>query len=74
MKDNKKGIILVIVSMTIFSVQDVMIKFLSVDISMFQILFYRSVIGVALICVYLKLTRQPIKFARAYPILGTCRW
>lgn len=73
MKDNKKGIILVIVSMTIFSVQDVMIKFLSVDISMFQILFYRSIIGVALICVYLKLTRQPIKFTSAYPILGTCR-
>jgi drug/metabolite transporter (DMT)-like permease len=73
MKDDKKGIILVVVSMTIFAVQDILIKLLSVDISMFQILFCRSIIGVLLICVYLKLSHKPLKFGSAYPFLSTCR-
>ena len=73
MTDDKRGIILVIVSMTIFTVQDVLIKFLSTDVSMFQILFCRSIIGVLLICVYLKLSHKPLKFGTAYPILSTCR-
>ncbi|MFT6372407.1 MAG: drug/metabolite transporter (DMT)-like permease [Gammaproteobacteria bacterium] len=73
MKDDKKGIILVVISMTIFAVQDILIKFLSADISIFQILFCRSIIGVTLICVYLKLSHKPIKFGTAYPLLSTCR-
>lgn len=35
MTNDKKGIILVIVSMAIFTVQDILIKFLSSEISMF---------------------------------------
>ena len=73
MKDDNKGIILVVVSMTIFAVQDILIKFLSADISMFQILFCRSVIGVLLICTYLKLSHKPLKFGTAYPFLSSCR-
>jgi S-adenosylmethionine uptake transporter len=73
MKDDKKGIILVVVSMTIFAVQDILIKFLSVDISMFQILFCRATIGVLLISIYLKLSHKPLKFGTAYPFLSTCR-
>jgi drug/metabolite transporter (DMT)-like permease len=73
MEENKRGIILVIVSMAIFSIQDVLIKLLSVDISMFQILFCRSIIGVALISAYLKITHQPLKFTTNYPFLSTCR-
>lgn len=73
MKENKLGIILVVVAMTVFAVQDVLIKFLSTEISMFQILFCRSIIGVALISTYLKLSHQPIRFGSAYPFLSTCR-
>lgn len=73
MKDDKKGIILVVVSMTIFAVQDILIKFLSVDISMFQILFCRAIIGVLLISIYLKLSHKPLKLGTAYPFLSTCR-
>lgn len=73
MKDDKKGIILVVFSMTIFAVQDILIKFLSVDISMFQILFCRAIIGVLLISIYLELSHKPLKFGTAYPFLSTCR-
>ncbi len=65
MKEDKKSIILVVVSMTIFAVQDLLIKFLSVDISMFQILFCRAIIGVLLISIYLKLSHKLQKFGTA---------
>ena len=73
MNDNRQGILLVVVSMTIFAVQDVLIKFMSTEISMFQILFCRSTIGVVLIAIFLKLTGRPIRFGTAYPLLSICR-
>jgi drug/metabolite transporter (DMT)-like permease len=73
MEDDKKGIILVVAAMTIFVVQDILIKFLSDDISVFQIMFCRSIIGVLLISTYLKLSNKPLKFATHYPFLSTCR-
>lgn len=73
MNNDKKGIIFVVVAMTTFAIQDILIKFLSVDISMFQILFFRSVIGVLLISVFLKISHRPLKFGTAYPLLSTCR-
>ena len=73
MEDDKKGIILVVAAMTIFVVQDILIKFLSDDISMFQIMFCRSIIGVLLISTYLKLSNKPLKFGTNYPFLSTCR-
>tara|TARA_B110000503_G_scaffold57288_1_gene91702 strand:+ start:1366 stop:2307 length:942 start_codon:yes stop_codon:yes gene_type:complete len=73
MEDDKKGIILVVAAMTIFVVQDILIKFLSDDISMFQIMFCRSIIGVLLISTYLKLSNKPLNFGTNYPFLSTCR-
>ena len=73
MKDNRRGVLLVIVSMAIFSLQDTSIKLLSTDISLFQILFYHSVIGIVLISAYLKITRQPLVFSTVCPLLSTLR-
>ena len=41
MHDSRRGVFLVVIAMTIFSVQDVFIKLLSDDISLFQVLFCR---------------------------------
>ncbi len=73
MNKNTRGILLVITGMTIFSVQDVLIKLLSVDASLFQILFFRSILGILFIILYLKISGQPNKFGTAYPILSTIR-
>jgi len=73
MQENRRGVILVIVAMTIFSVQDVIIKFLSDDISLFQVLFCRSGIGVLVIAAYLKLSGQRVQFGSAYPLLSILR-
>lgn len=73
MTKNSQGIVLVIASMTTFAMQDVLIKLLSVDVSMFQILFMRSIIGIVLICIYLKVAGQAVIIGTAYPLLSTIR-
>ena len=71
--NNNRGILFVILGMTIFSGQDVLIKLLSDDISLFQIQFFRSIGGIVVIIIIQMITRQPIIFATAYPVLSTCR-
>lgn len=73
MQENRRGVILVSVAMTIFSVQDVIIKFLSVDISLFQVLLCRSGIGALLIVAYLKISGQRVQLGTAYPLLSIVR-
>ena len=70
---NHKGIWLVILSMSIISVQDVIIKLLSDNISLFQILFYRSLLGLLLILGFQKLMGQSIRLWTAYPGLSLYR-
>ena len=72
-QQNNRGIGLVISAMTIFSVQDVIIKLLSDDVSLFQILFYRSVLGILLILSFQKFMGQPIRLWTAYPGLSLYR-
>ena len=72
-QQNNRGILLVISAMTIFSVQDVIIKLLSDDVSLFQILFYRSLLGILLILSFQKFIGQPIRLWTAYPGLSLYR-
>ena len=73
MNENTRGIFLVIAGMTIFSVQDVLIKFLSEDTSLFQILFFRSIFGALFIVFYLKVSGQAVRLGTAYPVLSIIR-
>jgi len=73
MNNNTRGIYFVISAMLIFSVQDVLIKLLSEDTSLFQILFFRSVLGTLFIILFLKLSGQVIRFGTAYPVLSILR-
>jgi len=72
-QQNGRGILLVISAMTIFSVQDVIIKLLSDDVSLYQILFFRSLIGILLILGFQKIIGEPIKLWTAYPGLSLYR-
>ena len=73
LEKNRKGIFLVISAMTILSVQDVLIKLVSDELSLFQIQFFRSMIGIALIIAYQKIIHEPIRLTTAYPLLTGCR-
>ena len=56
LSNSQKGIILIIIGMSIFSVQDVLIKYLSESTSVFQIFFIRSIVGLLTISIYLSFT------------------
>ena len=49
LSDNTLSIICILIGMTVFSLQDVLIRVLSDEISAFQILFTRSIVGISLI-------------------------
>ena len=73
LNDSQKGILLIIVGMTIFSIQDVLIKYLSQTTSVFQIFFVRSIVGLLCISLYLSFTKQKIVFRSHYPLLTFIR-
>ena len=71
--DNRKGIFFVIGAMTILAIQDVLIKLVSDELSLFQIQFFRSTIGIAVIIGYQVIIHEPIRLTTAYPLLTFCR-
>ena len=73
LESNRKGIFLVIIGMTILAIQDVLIKLVSDELSLFQIQFFRSTIGIAVIIGYQVIIHEPIRLTTAYPLLTVCR-
>ena len=71
--DNRKGIFFVIGAMTILAIQDILIKLVSDELSLFQIQFFRSTIGIAVIIGYQLIIHEPIRLTTAYPLLTVCR-
>ena len=59
--------------MTILAIQDVLIKLVSDELSLFQIQFFRSTVGIAVIMGYQVIIHEPIRLTTAYPLLTVCR-
>ena len=61
-------------SMLLFSVQDVLTKIFSSYMSLFQIYFLRSIFGLFILSLFLKIIGHPITFLKtAYPFLSIVR-
>ena len=73
LNDSQKGILLIILGMSIFSIQDVLVKYLSTSTSVFQIFFVRSIVGLLTIGLYLSFTKKRIIFKSQYPLLTLIR-
>ena len=73
MNNNIKGLILIIIGMLFMITQDVLIKYIIQDASLMQILVFRSVIGIILLCIYLIYSKQPIYFGTAHPYIAIFR-
>ena len=71
--NNTLAILCILTGMSVFSIQDVLIRIISDEISAFQILFTRSIIGSSLLCLYLKYKNIPIIFSSQYPVLTIIR-
>jgi len=71
--NNPKGIILIIIAMMVFSVQDGIMKHIYNFVSLYEIYLIRTVVSFILILIFLILTKKPIVFKSQYPILTLCR-
>ena len=67
------AIFYIVAGMTVFSIQDTLVRILSSEVSILQIMFLRSVIGLSLLFIFLKFRKIPIIFSSEYPFLTIVR-
>tara|TARA_B100000965_G_C19471834_1_gene704465 strand:+ start:112 stop:1062 length:951 start_codon:yes stop_codon:yes gene_type:complete len=73
-KDNTpKAIFLIIFGMSIFALQDALIKYLSFDTNIFLIYLVRAFVGLSLLVLFLYIKNEPIIFKTHYPKLTILR-
>ena len=71
--NNPRGIILILISMLVFSVQDGIMKHIFSFVSLYEVYLVRTVVSFILILFYLKLTNKLIVFKTQYPLLTFLR-
>jgi len=71
--NNRKGIILILLAMMVFSVQDSIMKYIYNFVSLYEVYLVRTIVSFVLIVLFLKLTKRPIVFKTQYPVLTFCR-
>ena len=71
--NNPKGIVLILLGMAFFSIQDSLIKFISEDTSLYELYFGRTSIAFILLLIYLKVTSQTLVLKTHFPVLTIFR-
>tara|TARA_B100001996_G_scaffold46094_1_gene33211 strand:+ start:632 stop:1582 length:951 start_codon:yes stop_codon:yes gene_type:complete len=71
--NNTRGIILILLAMMVFSIQDGIMKHIYSFVSLYEVYLIRTVVSFALILIFLKLTNKKIEFKTQYPLLTFCR-
>ena len=71
--NNPKGIILILLAMMVFSVQDSIMKYIYSFVSLYEVYLIRTLVSFILVLLFLKLTKKPIVFKTHYPLLTFCR-
>ena len=70
---NAQGIILIVLGMFIFAIQDSLIKYIYNSIALYEMYLIRTLTSFLIIIFYLKITNKPIIFKTHYPLLTTAR-
>ena len=71
--NNPKGIILILLAMMVFSVQDSLMKYIYSFVSLYEVYLVRTLVSLVIMLLFLKLTKKPIVFKTQYPLLTFCR-
>ncbi len=71
--NNLKAIIYILIGMTVFAVQDTLIKLIIESTNLYLIYFVRSIIGLSSIYIYLKLNNINIIYKTNYPVWTAVR-
>ncbi len=67
--NNPKGIIIILLAMMVFSVQDAIMKYIYSFVALYEVYLIRTLVSFILILLYLILTKKPIVFKTHYPLL-----
>ena len=70
---NVQGILLIVLGMFIFAIQDSLVKYIYKNIALYEMYLMRSLISFLIVIFYLKITNKNIIFKTHYPILTTLR-
>ena len=71
--NNPKGIILILLAMLAFSVQDSIMKYIYNFSSLYEVYLIRTLVSFVIILLFLKITKKSIIFKTQYPLLTFCR-
>jgi len=71
--NNSKGIILIMIAMTLFAMQDSLIKFIFEQSALYEIFFGRYLVAAILLFCYIKFKRQKVSLKTYYPYLTILR-
>ena len=71
--NNPRGIILILIAMMVFSVQDGIMKHIFNFVSLYEVYLIRTLVSFALILTFLKIKKKKIVFKSQYPLLTFCR-
>ena len=71
--NNPRGIILILIAMMVFSVQDGIMKYIFNFVSLYEVYLIRTLVSFGLILIFLKLKKEKIVFKTQYPLLTFCR-
>ncbi len=71
--NNPRGIILILIAMMVFSVQDGIMKHIFNFVSLYEVYLIRTLVSFGLILIFLKLKKEKIVFKTQYPLLTFCR-
>jgi len=71
--NNPRGIILILIAMMVFSVQDGIMKYIFNFVSLYEVYLIRTLVSFGLILIFLKLKKEIIVFKTQYPLLTFCR-
>ncbi len=71
--NNPRGIMLILLAMMVFSIQDSIMKYIYSFVSLYEVYLVRTLVSFLIILLFLKLTKKPIVFKTQYPFLTFCR-
>ena len=71
--NNPKGIILILLGMLVFAVQDSIMKYIYSFVSLYEVYLVRTLVSFVIILLFLKFTKKTVVFKTQYPLLTICR-
>ena len=72
-ENNSQGIILIMIAMSLFAIQDSLIKFIFEQSTLFEIFFGRYLVAALLLFVFIKFKKQVVSLRTHYPYLTFVR-